>query len=147
MRGTSCLLACFFAPLAWAVEVPGAAPSPMVNGLQLVLSLGLVILLIVCLGWLLKKLNGGGFLSTPHLKLVSSLMLGNRERVVIVEVKDTWLILGVTGQAIQTLHTMAKPEDADAAQAASPDFALKLKQILQRGKPVVADDTPPDGSR
>lgn len=118
----------------FAAEVPGPAASPMTTGLQMLLSLGLVILLIVALGWVLKKLNAGGFMANQHLKLVSSLVLGNRERIVIVEVNGTWLVLGVTNQSIQTLHTLDRPVDATLPQTVTPDFALKLKQILQKGK-------------
>ena len=49
------------------------------------------------------------------MKVVSSTSVGQRERVVVVEVAGQWLVLGVTPQNIHTLHTL--PAQAGAAQS------------------------------
>ncbi|MBL1828569.1 flagellar biosynthesis protein FliO, partial [Klebsiella pneumoniae] len=49
--------------------------------------------------------------------VVAQQMLGAREKVVVVDVEGTWLVLGVTQQHVQTLHTLPRPAEA----ASTPD--------------------------
>ena len=93
--------------------------------------------------WLLKRsgLAGGlaaGGASPAPMKSLGQLSLGPGQRLVIVEVGQgegrTWLVLGVTGANIQTLHTMAPQEPepgADAAPAVHPAFATFLRRTRQ----------------
>lgn len=43
---------------------------------------------------------------TSLIKVVSSTALTAKEKVMVVEIGDTWLVLGVAGGNIRTLHTM-----------------------------------------
>jgi flagellar protein FliO/FliZ len=43
-------------------------------------------------------------------KVVGAASVGPRERVVVVEVDDTWLVLGVGSGQVRSLHTMNKPQ-------------------------------------
>ena len=45
--------------------------------------------------WLLKRAQRVHAATNPLLKTVAALALGPKERVVLVEVDDTWLVLGV----------------------------------------------------
>ncbi|PWH27129.1 flagellar protein, partial [Xanthomonas euvesicatoria] len=70
---------------AKATGVGAQAPSsPSLFGA--VFALLLVLALIVGLGWLLKRMPGSGFRSTEGLRVVTSLAVGAKERVVVVEV-------------------------------------------------------------
>jgi flagellar protein FliO/FliZ len=86
------------------------------NMVKITLSLLLVLAAIVAIAWLLKRLNlvqqGRGNL----LRVIGSVAIGQRERVVLVEVGDTWLLVGVGPGQIRTLHTLEK----GAAQAPLP---------------------------
>jgi len=72
----------------------------------------------------LQRLGGGHFV-----KVVSSTMVGQRERVVVVEVGATWLVLGVTASQVNTLHSLpaqavpATPAPGGSASAPDPRFA------------------------
>ena len=62
-------------------------------------------------------------------------MIAPSQRIVIVEVGQDedrqWLVLGITGQQIRTLHVMPPQADAGAAlQAAQPSFSSLLKRNL-----------------
>jgi flagellar protein FliO/FliZ len=84
----------------------------------------------------LQRLGGG------HLvKVVSSASVGQRERVVVVEVGDKWLVLGVTPSQVNMLHTL--PAQAQPAASATGHagalhalnnpvelFARKLRESL-----------------
>ncbi|MGR4869623.1 flagellar biosynthetic protein FliO [Variovorax sp. LARHSF232] len=80
------------------------------------LGMGLVLCLIFLCAWLARRFGlqrlGGGQL----VKTISSTAVGQRERVVVVEVAGSWLVLGVTAQQVSLLHTMA-PQPLPAAAA------------------------------
>ncbi|OOW73642.1 flagellar protein, partial [Xanthomonas axonopodis pv. martyniicola] len=102
------LLAAAAPVAAKATQVGAQAPSsPSLFGA--VFALLLVLALIVGLGWLLKRMPGSGFRSTEGLRVVTSLAVGAKERVVVVEVNGQQLLLGVTAGGISTLHTLPEP--------------------------------------
>lgn len=84
-----------------------------------------VLAMIVAAGWLLRRLQqragmgpaGLGRRRGQVITVVAQQMLGAREKVVVVDVEGTWLVLGVTQQHVQTLHTLPRPAEA----ASTPD--------------------------
>ena len=42
--------------------------------------------------------------------MIGGVALGPKERLVLVEIGETWLVLGVAPGQVNTLHTLAKPE-------------------------------------
>lgn len=77
-------------------------------------SLALILGGFVAVAWFVRRylpgLGGQG-----NVKVVGSAAVGARERVVIVEVDDTWLLLGVGGGNVRLLHTLPKPARAPGA--------------------------------
>lgn len=90
------------------VQQPSAVPgSPLMQVSGALLG---IILLILVAAWVIKRLGfapKGG--STRGLKVSASTSLGPRERVVIVDVEDARLVLGVTASTINVLHTLPQP--------------------------------------
>lgn len=103
-----------------------AAQSPGLGGA--VLALVAVLALIIALAWLLKRLPASGLRGSDQLRVVSSLAVGQRERLVVVEVGDQQLLLGVTTRHIQTLHVL--PQPLPGAPAASPVPLPPFAQLL-----------------
>lgn len=112
------------------VGVPAPRPSSPATAGSIggaVLALVLVVGLILLLAWLAKRMPGlGGASGNPALRIVGSLALGPRERVVVVAVGDTQLLLGVGAGGTRTLHTLTEP--LPVAAAATPAFAQLLAQ-------------------
>lgn len=96
-------------------------------------TLGAILLLILIIGWLVKRLGFSPKNSRNNLLNVrASCSLGARERVVVVEVDNQYLVLGVTSQNITHLHTFtAPPSDADPV-AKKQDFSQIFKQVVQQ---------------
>ncbi len=121
-----------------ATQVGNQAPtSPGLFGA--VFALLLVLGLIVGLGWLLKRMPGSGFRPAAGLKLVASLPLGAKERVVVVEVAGQQLLLGVTAGGINALHTLDTPLPTPPPPSLPdlkklPDFAQLLAQKLRKDR-------------
>lgn len=91
-------------------------------------ALVLVVGLILALGWIARRMPGfraGG--RNSALRVVDSLTLGPRERVVVVAVGDTQLLLGVGAGGTRTLHTLTEPLPVPDT-GTTPAFAQLLAQ-------------------
>ncbi|MGH8153295.1 MAG: flagellar biosynthetic protein FliO [Rhodanobacteraceae bacterium] len=98
-----------------------------------------IIAVILAFTWLARRLGPGRGAAGQHLKIVDAKAVGTKERVVIVEVQGTWLVLGVAGGGVSKLHEMpaGKPSPSPITQADgsfAKRFAAALKQNL-RGAP------------
>ncbi len=92
---------------SWAWAAPDTAGSM----LTVLLSLALILGGFVAVAWLARRyLPGMG--AQGAVKVVGATAVGARERVVVVEVDNTWLLLGVGGGNVRLLHTLPKPEQA-----------------------------------
>ncbi|HRD88517.1 MAG TPA: flagellar biosynthetic protein FliO [Accumulibacter sp.] len=100
--------------------------------LQTTFALALVVALLFLGAWLLRRLNGGrGFGGSGPLRLVGGLMIGPRERIVLVEVDETWIVVGIAPGQMRTLHTLPKGE-LHAGSDGERHFAQWLKRISER---------------
>lgn len=92
-------------------------------GLAVIGKVGLVLALIIgviLLGSrLIRRLGPRSLRAGQRIKVVSSAAVGQRERVVIVEVEGTWLVLGVGGGQVNKLHDLEAPEP-DAPSTSHP---------------------------
>ncbi len=86
---------------------------------QLMGSLLAVIGLIFAMAWLSRRLPLGGHARGGSLKLHGSIAVGARERVVLVQAGQDWLVLGVSPGHVRGLHVLdAPPEDFSQVLAA-----------------------------
>ena len=94
-----------------------------------VFALILVVSLILGLGWLARRMPGFGRMAGGNaLRVVASLALGPRERVVVVDVGGTQLLLGVGQGGMRHLHTLAEP--LPTAQVSQGNPATPFAQLL-----------------
>jgi flagellar protein FliO/FliZ len=111
-----------------AAEPPGVSGTAI---LQMLLGLTLIIGILFSGAYFLRKLNGGrSFGNTGPLRVVGGLMISARERIVLIEVGDAWIVVGVVPGQIKTLHTLPKGELPLAKDNARP-FSQWLKQITE----------------
>lgn len=138
----------FTAFLLFAATLPGAyaqvqsAARPVAQpvsttGYLLQGIFGLLVVLGLMWGawWLIRRTGFNRTFSGVKMKVVGGLSIGSRERVMVVEIGEHWLILGVTPSQINTLATMPKqalPEGVE--DAGSPPFAAWLKKTMERRK-------------
>ena len=127
------LLGALFSSTALAqAALPEAPGLSLATILQSVLGLALVIAILFLAAYLLRKLNGGrGFGSNGPMRVVGGLIIGSRERIVLVEVGDTWLVVGLVPGQIRTLHTQPKGELPATGDGEKP-FSKWLQQIAER---------------
>ena len=99
--------------------------------LQLFSPLVFILLMIAGAAWLIKRLNQPRSLHAKLMTVQSSVAVGPRERIVLLEVADQWLVLGITPGNINTLLTLpaqALPE----SEPKYPDKAHFTRSWLER---------------
>ena len=87
-----------------AVQAGGDAMLGMAAFGKTALVLVAMVGLILLCGWLLKRFGPGQTAAGQTLKVVASRAVGAKERVVVLELEDTWLVLGVGGGNVTKLH-------------------------------------------
>lgn len=96
---------------------------------------GLILVLALLLGtlWLLKRISQPRGAAAGLMRVVAGVAVGTRERVVILELGNSWLVLGVAPGQVTTLAEIPRQEvPASAATPAAKDFPAWLKQIIER---------------
>lgn len=96
-------------------------------------SLIVIVLAIVALGWLFSRsrsLSGG---RSDVINVVASRALGTRERLLLVEVADQQLLVGMTANQVQTLHVFDKPVATEDTTPPAVGFAGRLKAAILEG--------------
>ncbi|WP_026340661.1 flagellar biosynthetic protein FliO [Thioalkalivibrio sp. ALJT] len=116
-------------PLAAQAEGSGVGAAGYLA--QLIGGLVLVIGAIVILGWVLRRTQGGLNRGSQVIEIVAARSVGTRERLVLVQVGDEQVLVGVAPSGLRTLHTMNTPVQAPAGGEA--DFSGALKRAVSRG--------------
>lgn len=126
------------APVPRVAMPTNVTTSPGAGGLlQTIMALMLVLGLLIGLAWLLKRYGprpGGG---AANLRVVGALNIGGRERIMVVEVGDQWIIVGAAPGRVNALHTMPRQEGELSAAAAlggtpATSFADWLKNTIDK---------------
>jgi len=139
------------APSASALPASASAlPASASAGslLQTILALSFVLALLAALAWAMKRYGPRAGGSNATLRLVGSLSLGGRERIIVIEVADQWIVVGAAPGRVNALATIARPpehpnatssgaasitEGASITQGAnSATFADWLKQTIDK---------------
>ena len=113
-------------------------PADPVSGsglLQMGFGLFVVLALILALAWMMRRLGGVQGGANSALRILGGLSLGTRERVVLVQVGEQQVLLGVAPGRVQTLHVLEQPIAVNEHnKPATGSFAASLSAALQRGK-------------
>ena len=127
-------------PAAGSLQAAEKAPSPIgmaseiMDGafmLQFLAGLAIVLVCIVGLAWLMKR--AGGLRSSAHgtLRVIDGIALSARERIVLVQVGDTQVLLGVAPGRVNRVHVLdEKVVTVAQAETAPVNFAERLKQVM-----------------
>ncbi|MFD2366391.1 flagellar biosynthetic protein FliO [Pseudoduganella sp. GCM10020061] len=119
--------------------VPPSTGTPGVGSLlQTIMALGVVLGLLAVMAWGLKRWGPRQPTGASNLHIVGALNLGGRERIVVVEVGDQWIVVGASPGRINALATMPRQEglaasaELQAHAAPAPNFAQWLKQTIEK---------------
>ena len=110
------------------VEV-GKHVTANMDAMSMILSLLMVLVVIIISAVILKRFQGVRH-SINGLKIVTSLHLGAKEKLVVVQAGEKQLLLGVTTQQITLLETLDEP--LISAKENSVDFAQSIAKLLKQ---------------
>ncbi len=119
-------------PVAQAAAAAAPVASSGIGGqlTQLVLGLLLVVGLIFVLAWLLRRVQNVGPGNGQVIEMIGSRALGPRDRLVLVQVGEEQILLGLTPGRITPLHVLKTPVNVDQSKPATPEFAQRLMELL-----------------
>lgn len=124
-----------FAVPATTAAAETAAISPTTGLLQILLGLIAVLTLMGVAAWLFKKMGPINTSNKISVKVVGGVSVGNRERIMVVEVADQWIVVGVTANQINTLSTMPKQDklvEETQSTAIENQFSAWLKRTIAK---------------
>lgn len=121
---------------AWA-QADSAPVSSQVSLMAQLAQLGggllLVVGLIFLMGYLMRRVGPLAPQGGQHIRLVSSLPLGPRDRILLIDVGGKQMLLGASPGRINTLHIFDEPiAEVNAAGGMNSDFARTLRGLLKR---------------
>lgn len=121
---------------AFCADAPTGSVAPVAGLFQVVFALAVVLAAIVLFGWLLRRWMPAPMGASGMLRVIGGVMVGPKERLVLVEMGETWLLLGVAAGAVNLLHQMPRPENARVAASAGVEslFSRVLKRAAARTK-------------
>ncbi|KAA0996408.1 flagellar biosynthetic protein FliO [Pseudomonas sp. ANT_J12] len=120
------------------VATAAAAAAPVVNSgvagqlTQLVFGLLFVLALIFFLAWLLRRVQQAGPAGKAQvIDIIGSRALGPRDRLMLVQVGNEQILLGLSPGTITALHVLKEPVHVpSASEKTTPEFAQRLMELL-----------------
>jgi flagellar protein FliO/FliZ len=117
-----------------------STPSPTAGILQVILGLLTVLAVMALVAWLVKRI-GAGINNNPAVaRIVGGVSVGSRERVVVIEIANRWIVVGVAPGQVNSLAnleigTAIQPGQETSSEKSAPTlppFAKWLKQAINK---------------
>ncbi|HQT00041.1 MAG: flagellar biosynthetic protein FliO [Hydrogenophilales bacterium 16-64-46] len=134
MKRSATALLTLLPALAQGAEATAAAPSAAGSLLQVFVGLVAVLGLIAATAWMAKRMGVARTGSSALLNVVGSASVGTRERVVVLEIGDNWLVVGVGPGNVNALATLPKGEAPASPAVPLPPFAARLQSLLDKNR-------------
>jgi flagellar protein FliO/FliZ len=117
---------------AYAAEQ--ASTSSAGSLLQVLMGLVVVLGLLAGTAWIIRRLGLAQPSSVSAVKVIGGTSVGTRERIVLVEVADQWIVVGIAPGCINALSTMPRQEGFSATEATpvTKNFSAWLKQTIEK---------------
>lgn len=95
---------------------------------HMMLNLGLILILVLVLVFALKKIRFSKLAKNQQIAIINTVPIGSKERVLLIEVNDKTLLIGVTPNHISTLHVFDK---MDATKPAADEYLDEMKSFSE----------------
>jgi flagellar protein FliO/FliZ len=131
------------APLLAAPAAPApSAPMPLASSssagslLQTILALSFVLALLIGMAWFMKRYGPKTAGNGAALRVLGTLSLGGRERVMLIEAAGQWIVVGAAPGRVNLLCTLERQSGAELALPqnglVSGTFAEWLRQTIEK---------------
>lgn len=115
-------------------QIGGALIKPGDYLGQIMISLLLVLAIIFIGAWLVKRYGRFSAVADGQLRVLGMLSVGQKERIMLLQVGSQQLLVGVTPSRITRLHELAEPiviEEQDQTTI-KPSFSQRLQDALKQ---------------
>ncbi len=105
-----------------------------VNALKTAGSLLLILGLIVCLFYVLRRLRFGSAtpLSLSRMRVLTTLSLAPKRSIAIVEILDEWLVVGVGTDSVTLLTRIDRPVGASGTETDESTAPHSFRSLLKK---------------
>lgn len=117
-----------------AAALGSAVTQPSEHFGQIIISLVLVILIIFFSAWLLRRYGRFPGVADGNLKVLGALSVGQRERILLLQVGKEQILVGVTSSRITRLHELEEPIEVQHNESVTSPFAKRLQEALKTDK-------------
>lgn len=131
------LLSISYSHMASAESVTSqVSPFSLSNITPIVVGLLVCIGLIILTAFILKRMMGFKVGIRGEINVISGVSLGTREKLVLIAVGDTYILVGMTPNSINKIHKFdEKPfQETDEAEVKQPSFASMIQESLRKGR-------------
>jgi flagellar protein FliO/FliZ len=110
-----------------------ASPLSVSSLSQLGLSLIGIVLLILAISWVIKRLKVAGTRGSGGMAVLDELSVGPRDRIVLIRVGESQVLVGVSAAGLTPLTPLATPILLKGGtQPPAPAFAERLRELMKR---------------
>lgn len=132
------LLATLCPPVVQAAEKPRGLPAAGLSGdvmgsgflAQSATGLLVVLVSVIVVTWMIKRFGRLQSSAKGTLRMIDGMALSTRERIVLVQVGDTQVLLGVAPGRVEAVHVLEKPVVTETAREITGSFATRLREAL-----------------
>lgn len=118
-----------------ANDLVNASPVDVSSSvLKVIVGLFLVVVAIFASAWFYRRFGNVSSLPTQSLRIIGGLNIGNREKIVLLQVGEEQVLVGVTASNINKLHVLEKNIEPTEAAPVGEGFAVKLNQAMKQWK-------------
>jgi flagellar protein FliO/FliZ len=110
-----------------------SSPVGVTNVLSLVTSLIVVIGAILFVGWLYSRMRGVNLNASKVIDVLAAQALGPKEKIVVVQIGNKQIAVGMTPSSLQTLHVFDEPVIQPSEGITAASFSDRLRNALGRG--------------
>lgn len=113
-----------------------STPEPSQYLGQIVLSLAVVLLLIFFAAWLLKSFSRFPGAASGHLRVLGALSVGQKEKIILLQVGKEQIVVGVTASEISFLHQLSETVEVEEFRPTvmNSAFSKRLQEALTKRK-------------
>lgn len=136
MRFLVVLLVLMTAPAIAQEVAPAVSPSSLFTGdylLQVIGSFVVVILLLIGVLVMLRRFNGVSSQMSGNMRVISSVGVGQRERVVLVQVGEEQILVGVGPGNVRKIHAFDAPV-VEPTASTTPSFSDVWKVAMGKAE-------------
>ena len=116
-----------------AANLPGMEnPMSVSYVIQILISFLIVISFIFFLAWLMRRTGRFGYGNKQTIKIKSSMSLGMREKILLIEVGGANIVVGVAPGQVRTLHVLDGMAEVNETDVNSRVENKGFKQIIEK---------------